>query len=185
MPSIDVKWRFVKGNKHFMCSNTGEFLTQYDGSEDWVTPKEFIGSSPPDMMAITWLGMTKKQKVEFIDGNKFHYALENLRVVDVPKNITIKMKFDKDQVTKEMVEQVLKYVPETGAFLLKVKRPGAGVETWKHAGEVGAYYMISLFGQWYKAQEIAVLVMNGDWPRESVNVRNGNWGDARWSNIVV
>ena len=38
---MEVKWRFVKGHKHFMCNNLGEFLTQYEGSEDWVTPKEF------------------------------------------------------------------------------------------------------------------------------------------------
>lgn len=182
---VKERWRACKGIKKIMCSDHGNFLVQNEEGI-WADP---IGLLTEDMyvdtIAQNWLGMKKNQKVEFINGDRGDWSIANLRVVDIQKNITIKMKFDKDQVTKEMVEQVLKYVPETGAFLLKVKRPGAGVETWKHAGEVGAYYMISLFGQWYKAQEIAVLVMNGDWPRESVNVRNGNWGDARWSNIVV
>jgi len=27
--------------------------------------------------------------------------------------------------------------------------------------------------------------MNGDWPKEPVNVKNSNWGDARWENVMV
>jgi hypothetical protein len=167
-----------------MCSNLGNFLTKYDGSEDWVQPNEFIGVNPPEILAKTWLDMKKNQSVEFIDGCKFNWAISNLRVVDIPKKLTIRMKFDKDQITKEMVEQVLQYNPSTGHFLIKSSSKGAA-PVWKFAGEIGTYYMVSLFGGSYRAQEIAVLMMTGSWSVGDVNVKNSNWGDARWENVVV
>jgi hypothetical protein len=178
----EEKWRICVGHKHFMCSNLGKFLINYSGSEDWVAPKEFIGVSPPELMAKTWLGMKKGQTVEFIDGNKFHYALENLRVVDIPRKLTIGMKFIKDQITKEMVEQVLQYKPESGLFL--IRKGKAGGIRWVPHGEFGTYYMVPLFGNSYRAQDLAVLVMTGVWPVE-LKTKNSNWGDARWENVLV
>ena len=185
---VKEKWKIVKGRKYIICSNLGNFLIDYGEKGEYESPPDdAIIVGPHEIIAETWMDIKigKNQRVELIDGDKSNLAVSNLRIVDVPKNLTIRMEFNKEQITREMVNQVLKYVPETGAFLVKTKRPSVGSETWKHAGEVGTCYMISLFGQWYKAQEIAVLIMNGDWPCGPVDVENGNWGDARWLNIVV
>lgn len=181
---VKERWIDCKGSRGMMCSDQGNFLFRDEASGIWSQPDDSdLPDASVNTIAAAWLGATKKHTVQFINGDSRDWRVSNLRVVDVPKKLTIRMKFDKDQITKEMVEQVLQYNPSTGHFLTKSAKGGAPV--WKFAGEIGTYYMVNLFGGSYRAQEIAVLIMTGTWPVGEVNVKNSNWGDARWENVVV
>lgn len=168
-------WKPVRGSKGLFCSNEGRFRSE--GEDKWYE------EVTPEMVARTWLGMTKNQKISFRDGCPSNWAVSNLQLESFVK-VTPRTKLDKEQITKEIAEQVLRYESETGRFMAK-KVSKAGVETWKHAGEIGVYYLVALCGTKYTAQELAVLFMTGEWPRGEVSVKNQNWGDARWVNVLV
>jgi hypothetical protein len=135
------------------------------------------------MVAKTWLGMKKNQRVVLRDGNHENWAVSNLQLVQFVV-VSKQTKLEQHEITKEIAEQVLRYEPNTGRFMAK-KTSKAGVVTWVHAGEIGTYYMIKLCGRVYGAQALAVLFMTGSWPHGEVGVKNQNWGDARWVNVLV
>ncbi len=169
-------WKPVRGVKGLECSTEGKFRNQ---------DKEFIwiDKLSVDMVAKTWLGMKKNQRVTFRDGDATNWAVSNLQLESFVV-VSKQTKLEQHEITKEIAEQVLRYEPETGRFMQK-KTSKAGVVTWVHAGEIGTYYLIKLCGRVYGAQMLAVLFMTGSWPRGEVGVLNQNWGDARWVNVFV
>jgi hypothetical protein len=127
--------------------------------------------------------MKKNQRIVFRDGNHENWAVSNLQLQSFVV-VSKQTKLEQHEITKEIVEQVLRYEPNTGRFMAK-KTSKAGVVTWVHAGEIGTYYMIKLCGRVYGAQALAVLFMTGRWPHGEVGVKNQNWGDSRWVNVIV
>jgi len=167
-------WKPVRGVKGLLCSTEGKFRC-----EDGVEPE----SVSADMVARTWLGMKKNQRVVFRDGDDMNWAVSNLKLESFVV-VSRQTKLEQHEVTKEIAEQVLRYEPETGRFMQK-KTSKAGVVTWGHSGEIGTYYLVKLCGRVYLAQHLAVLMMTGSWPRGEVGVKNQNLADARWVNIAL
>lgn len=82
------------------------------------------------------------------------------------------------QVTKEMVEAVLRYNPETGVFRRKDK-PNAKVGCLNQKG----YLRITVFGERFVAARLAWLLHYGKWPETTVDHINGDPNDDRIANL--
>jgi hypothetical protein len=174
---LTENWKPVRGLKGIECSTEGKFRTSNEDDTDWTHDLK------ADMVAKAWLGMKKNQRIVFRDGDTTNWAVSNLQLQSFIV-VSKQTKLEQHEITKEIAEQVLRYEPDTGRFMAK-KTSKAGVVTWVHAGEIGTYYMIKLCGRVYGAQALAVLFMTGRWPHGEVGVKNQNWGDARWVNVLV
>jgi len=87
-------------------------------------------------------------------------------------------------LTQERLHSLLDYDPETGAFTWKVRRSGTA-RAGSIAGTIfsGGYLGIRVDGRAYKAHRLAFLWMNGVFPSDQVDHRNGVRDDNRWSNL--
>ena len=89
----------------------------------------------------------------------------------------------REEITKEVAEQLLSYNPETGVFIWKVTsgRAVAG-RAAGHTCKRG-YVHIWIKGKLYRAHRLAFLIMTGKWPTYGVDHMNGIKDDNRWENL--
>lgn len=91
--------------------------------------------------------------------------------------------------TRAEVLELLDYDPATGIFRWKVERNSYGgkIRPGQEAGGINpiGYVQIKLFGLYYRAQQIAWLVMTGEWPPSGREVDhiNRNRADNAWANL--
>lgn len=88
-----------------------------------------------------------------------------------------------ENITREAVQKVLEYDPETGAFTWLSNRIKA--LTGKPLSSVNCYgYLrLKLFGKEYVAHRIAFLLVLGRMPVDQVDHINGDRMDNRWVNL--
>lgn len=86
------------------------------------------------------------------------------------------------QLTQERLKEQLHYDPETGAFTWRIskgrKRAGAPAGSWQQ-GRLKIY----IGGANFFAHRLAFLYMNGHWPEELVDHRDGDPTNNRWKNL--
>lgn len=87
-------------------------------------------------------------------------------------------------LTAERLRSLLRYDPETGDFTWIVDRPGSkGIGSIAGVRLKHGYVQIMIDGQRYLAHRLAFLWAEGEWPPETVDHRNGDPSDNRWSNL--
>lgn len=86
-------------------------------------------------------------------------------------------------LTIERVREFLSYDPETGVFRWRVAR--GGMRAGDVAGStIGAGYVyISIDDHPYLAHQLAWLLMTGEWPQTTVDHRDRDKTNNRWSNL--
>ena len=92
-------------------------------------------------------------------------------------------KLARKPLTAERARELLRYDPETGSFFQPVTGDAIrknGVARW-HNGD--GYIRIRLDGRKYLAHRLAWLMINGSWPAERIDHRNGKPSDNRWCNL--
>ena len=95
---------------------------------------------------------------------------------------------DRRDFTRAEAAQYLSYDPETGIFRWLVASHGYGgaINVGDEAGTIkDGYRVIILFGRQYRAQHLAWLVMEGEWPPADLDLehRNRNRADNAWRNL--
>jgi hypothetical protein len=91
-------------------------------------------------------------------------------------------------ITKEDLDNVIRYDPETGMFTWLVYRQsyGGGIYPGKIAGTMkDGYVKIILDQKQYRAHRLAWFIMTGTWPIHGTEIdhANGNRADNRWANL--
>lgn len=92
----------------------------------------------------------------------------------------------KNDLTREEVEAVLAYDPETGIFTWKTLRGTANtVRAGRRAGRIAVhgYRQIAIKGRRYYASRLAWLLSHDKWPDEQLDHRNGVKDDDRLANL--
>lgn len=98
----------------------------------------------------------------------------------------------KNDLTKEEVEAVVDYDPETGIFLWKRHRgTTATIKAGRIAGRVSPSYgrkmggrrQIFIKGRYLYASRLAWLLVTGDWPSDQLDHINGDVLDDRFANL--
>jgi hypothetical protein len=90
-----------------------------------------------------------------------------------------------NQLTREQLQQLLNYDPETGVFTWQLRR-NQHVDAGSVAGHVSArngYRYINVRRKLHLAHRLAVFFMTGAWPTADVDHKNGERDDNRWSNL--
>lgn len=101
----------------------------------------------------------------------------------------LKPPLSKDQITHEMVRDLLDYDPETGIFTWKYRPFARRGWNAKYAGtQAGAlmpigYVCVSIFKYRAYAHRLAVFWMTGEWPPHEVDHINATRDDNRWANL--
>lgn len=86
-------------------------------------------------------------------------------------------------VTKDRLDQVLEYSPETGEFRRRVTIKGNKAGSVAGCLDSHGYVVIKIDGQLYKAHRLAFLAMTGAFPPEDVDHLNMVRSDNRWANL--
>lgn len=86
-------------------------------------------------------------------------------------------------ITKEIVDSILTYNPETGDFVSNVNS-----NKWKIGQTVGSlrkdgYLSVMINGKNYMLHRLAFLIMEGEMPEKLVDHINRNRVDNRWCNL--
>lgn len=83
-----------------------------------------------------------------------------------------------------MIENLLRYEPETGKLFWLVDRPN-GVKAGDEAGSVrkDGYRYVCVEDQRYFAQVVCWRLKTSQWPEHMVDHRNGIRDDNRWTNL--
>lgn len=92
----------------------------------------------------------------------------------------------KNDLTKEEVEELVAYDPDTGIFTWKRHRgTTATIKAGRQAGRIAAhgYRQIFLHGRRYYASRLAWLLTHGRWPDDQLDHRNANRSDDRIDNL--
>jgi hypothetical protein len=89
-----------------------------------------------------------------------------------------------DMLTREQVQELLEYSPDTGGFTWKVNR-GRTAKAGQRAGcpDRQGYICMKILGGTYKAHRVAWLMVYGRWPDSQIDHINGVPGDNRISNL--
>jgi hypothetical protein len=87
-----------------------------------------------------------------------------------------------NNLTASRVRELLLYEPETGVFRWRVARPGI------RAGQVAGgldhgYWVIGIDRKVIYAHRLAFLYMTGAWPIHTVDHRDGERSNNRWTNL--
>ena len=87
-------------------------------------------------------------------------------------------------LTKERLDELLAYDPETGLFTWKVRINGR-IRVGDEAGRTNTsgHIQITISRSSYCAHRLAFLAMTGRWPENEVDHINGNPADNRWVNL--
>ncbi len=107
----------------------------------------------------------------------------------------------RDDITAELVRQLLDYDLETGILRWKMRTPDMFAETaqrtaihncnaWnaKNAGKqivclAQGYIKFAIFENGFLAHRVIWLWMTGEWPPDDIDHKNGNRSDNRWYNL--
>lgn len=86
-------------------------------------------------------------------------------------------------LTKNAVERLLDYNPETGRFVWKINTKGA--RAGREAGVIvrDGYRRISINRRHYFAHCIAMLLMTGEWPTTEIDHIDGIPSNNTWTNL--
>lgn len=88
-------------------------------------------------------------------------------------------------LTQECLKQILHYCPETGVFTWlrpTGRRAKIGMIAGALTGRFG-YRTITINNERYYAHRLAWFYMTGEWPKETIDHKNGVPGDDRWENL--
>ena len=87
------------------------------------------------------------------------------------------------ELTQNKLKELLHYDPETGVFTWRV-RTSKSVHIGDLAGCLGnGYVLIRLCSVLYLAHRLAWLYMEGRWPVDQTDHKNGIRSDNRWENL--
>jgi hypothetical protein len=87
------------------------------------------------------------------------------------------------ELTKEIVEQLLAYDPETGEFRWRVSRGSVAAGSVAGYLRVDGYLRVAVFNRRYLAHRLAFLLMTGQWPPEQIDHKDGDPSNNRWENL--
>jgi len=89
------------------------------------------------------------------------------------------------ELTAERLREVLRYEPETGVFVWRV-RAARRIHVGAVAGNISpssGYRFIGVDCRLYGAHRLAWLYMTGEWPKHQVDHVNMDCADNRWANL--
>lgn len=88
----------------------------------------------------------------------------------------------KEQITREEVNYILTYHPDTGLFIAKLDR--ARIKSGDVCGAIieTGYVRIGINWNYYYGHRLAWFLMTGEWPK-CIDHRNGIRSDNRWENL--
>jgi len=91
---------------------------------------------------------------------------------------------DEKHVTIEEVNRLLSYDPETGVFIWKIK-VGRKIRIGDIAGWIdnNGYRLIRINKLAYRANRLAIVIMESKWPEILVDHKNGVKHDDRYENL--
>lgn len=87
------------------------------------------------------------------------------------------------QISADELRLLLDYDSATGAFTRRVSRRSFKAGSRAGCHDSDGYIVITIYNRLYKAHRLAWLWMTGEWPRESIDHKNGIRDDNRWCNL--
>lgn len=87
----------------------------------------------------------------------------------------------KENLTAEELRQVLKYDPETGAFIWVKAGRRYGKQAGHHRSD--GYFDIRIGDFLYRAHRLAWLYMTGSWPDKHIDHKDRDPANTRWNNL--
>jgi hypothetical protein len=86
-------------------------------------------------------------------------------------------------LTAEQLKSQLRYEPDSGKFFAFEKINQRGTDTEAGWFNRFGYRLIVVFGRKYMAHRLAWLYMTGTWPKSTIDHKDGNKSDNRWTNL--